>query len=407
MVLSMNTKIANVLLLIIGVLVTIDAIRRKAKSCFTVKNVFNTTIFIVLLLLIGLIFTDDIGSTFKYFERYCSYLIIPILFSFLSLDQLIDLKKYSFRGLVTGSVLASLMLLCANFYKYFQFKQAFVFESDLFSYEFTYHEFASFLDIHPTFLGLYFVFAIVILNEYKIGINKVISFIANSILIVCLIFLNSRVPFLVFGIYLAGSFLRALYKLFCKRELSLKQVSLKVIPAIAILICVVIGFKDTYIYKRMSGQLVWELSENRGTTYDGVYSNDSRVSRWKVLIEKSFEKPLFGYGTGTEDRVSLEAYEEGGLKHALENRYGPHNQYISFLLEFGLLGLLVFSFYLGINLLNEIRQRNFVSTLFIVFMTVSYFFDSLMYLNAGVIFFAFFANLFTVISINKSKVKAC
>lgn len=393
--LPISTKLANIVLLLIGLFVTIDIIVKREKFNFTWKYIFSTTSFIIVLLTIGLLFTDDVGYALKYYERFCSYIIIPVLFSFLSLKKLLYLKKYSFIGLVVGSILSCLILLSNDFYKYFKFKQAFVIESDLFSYNYTYHEFASILGIHPTFLGIYFVFAIVIANEYRLWFGKFVSYLISTILIIGLVFVNSRVPFFLFGIYFLVYLIRSLKSNYKE---GVKSVVYRIVPVVSICVVCLYVFKDTYIYKRMTRQLIWELTENKGTTYDGVYTNDSRVSRWEALFQKSLEKPVFGFGAASEDRVVLESYKENNLTYALENKYGPHNQYLSFLLEYGLLGLAMFLMYLFANLGSAFINRNLVAFLFFVFFTISCFFDSLLYLNSGVIFFAFYGNLFTIIN---------
>lgn len=401
-VLPLNTKLANICLLVLGGVAVIKIIKGK---CFFDYNILlrgglRTTMFIVLLLMIGLFYTDDIPLALSYFERYSSYLIIPLVFSFLRLKDLESIRKYSFNGLILGSIVSSIILLTSNFYKYYIYKGGICIDTDLFNYHFTYHKFASTLDFHPTFLGIYFVFTFVVLHESTRWFSSFWKFIISLLLVVCLVFLNSRVAFLLIIIYFIFFGVRLFLK-YQKIENGSIKFTIRVAPILLSFFVIIFCFKNTYIYQRMSDQLIWELTENKGTSFDGVYSSDSRVARWEAIVRKSFERPLFGFGSASENRVVIDVYRENDLQYALANKYGPHNQYLSFLLEYGIFGVILFLYYFLRNIFDSIRSNNVTSTLFFIFMMVACIFDSLLYLNAGVIFFAFFGNMFTIELIKK------
>jgi len=402
--LPINTKFANGCLIAFAIFSIIISYKdyQSNKKIKIIRFVLQTTTFVVVLLLLGLLVTDDVGFALKYFERYSSYLLLPVFLYVLQLSVLNKIKVEAFRGLVAGTLLSSVILLVVNFKHYFEYKNGFSVDTDLFSYHFTYHEFAEILGFHPTFLGMYFVFSLVLIYEFFKGKNILFLKIgASVILITALLFLNSRVPFLLFFIYLGVLSIRWLRKCW-NSENGFKKIILSVFCFSILLGVITYSLKNTYIYQRMTNQLVWELTENKGTSFDGVYSSDSRISRWKAIIIKSMERPLFGFGSASEDRVVLDVYRDNNLQYALANKYGPHNQYFSFLLEYGLIGFFLFCYYLGINIFNQLKQKNTIFCLFFIFVAVACIFDSLMYINAGVIFFAFFGNLFTIINWKKN-----
>lgn len=402
--LPLSTKFANMALfafIISIVYYKFKARENKLRLGITLKQLlFQTTGFLILLLTIGLLFTEDRVGALKFYGRYSSYLLVPVFLSLVDVEMFPKIKRSGFRGLIIGATISGIYLLCFNFYKYFNFKGRVVVESDLFGYNFTYHEFTTPINMHPTFLGLYLVLSFVGLCEFRNLFKNYLRVIIGALLIITLVFLNSRVPFIAFLVYLVMYFCRLLlgdisYKVKIKRFLLIFGGSITVVMLL------LVTLKNTYFYQRFSNHIIWELSINKGTSYDGVNANDSRLSRWVSITKKGFEKPIFGYGSGSDDKIAIIAYEEERLEYALQNRYGPHNQFLSIFIDFGLFGLFICLYYFGYNIYMARKQYDFIGLFFFLITSFACIFDSLLYLNAGVIFFAFFGNMFTIELIKK------
>lgn len=393
------TKLGNVALGIFSVLMLIYILKNGKRPPLKWTSIgafiFGTTIFIILLLVVGLLYTDYMSRGVKLIGNYFSYLLIPFVLVLAPYTILTGVKEKATKFFVYGSMISSVTLLGHNFYNYFLAKGKLVIEVDLFGYYYTYHEFASLLNFHPTLLGTYYVFALVILNETKGWLTQYIKFGISFILVLCILFLNSRSVYLILALYGIFYFIQR-GKLIYARS---KGLLAGLIVLLGVLISVgVILVKDTYIYERMTHQLIWELEENKGTFYDNQHANDSRVSRWEAIYKHAIQKPWIGYGSGSEGEEVLKAYEEGHLQHALEYEYGPHNQYLSFLLEYGLVGLGCFVFYLCYQLRLALLRKDVIYFCLVAAIAISCFFDSVLYLNTNIIFFAFFGNLFTFLS---------
>lgn len=393
------TKLGNVAMALFAVSMVVYLIRNGQRPSWTITNIgktiFGTTFFIVVLLLFGLLYTDHLSRAVRLFENYLSYILVPLLFICAPFEVLYAIREKAMKYFVYGCLISSVILLGHNFYSYFLSKGAWVIEEDLFGYYYTYHEFASFLKFHPTLLGTYCIFALVILNESNYWKNTLMKAIFNFILILCIVFLNSRAVYLLLGLYGMYHFLQLGKRLYGRS----KALLVGLVMAVVVLTSVgIVALKDTYIYERMTDQLIWELNDNKGTLYDDQHVNDSRVSRWEAIYEHAMQKPLLGYGSGSEDEEVLKAYKEEDLTYALESGYGPHNQYLSFLLEYGLLGLGCFVFYLGYQLRLALMHKDVIYFCLIAAISISCIFDSVLYLNTNIIFFAFFGNLFTFLS---------
>jgi O-antigen ligase len=65
-----------------------------------------------------------------------------------------------------------------------------------------------------------------------------------------------------------------------------------------------------------------------------LFTSSGRVDAWRGALEQAFDRPLLGYGFGTEERVFVDRYY-------LHYSQRPENAYIGTLLQLGLVGLVV------------------------------------------------------------------
>ena len=68
-----------------------------------------------------------------------------------------------------------------------------------------------------------------------------------------------------------------------------------------------------------------------------------RKQQWEISVLAASKKPLMGYGTGNSEKImaDLDIANESGLDVTLPYNH-PHNQYLTYLLENGIIGLLIF-----------------------------------------------------------------
>jgi hypothetical protein len=65
-----------------------------------------------------------------------------------------------------------------------------------------------------------------------------------------------------------------------------------------------------------------------------LFTSSGRVDAWRGALRQAFDRPLLGYGFGTEERVFVDRYY-------LHYSQRPENAYIGTLLQLGLFGLLL------------------------------------------------------------------
>jgi hypothetical protein len=141
-------------------------------------------------------------------------------------------------------------------------------------------------------------------------------------------------------------------------------------------------------------QTFWEVSEFRREGKPEGHSLSQRLEYWKAAKEAIVRKPWFGWGTG--DYLLAMQYGLDRVESRLEFRshMKPHNQYLSMMVLFGIVGLawFLFAVFFPAVRLNSFQHLPFLA-FFVIFM-VSLFIDDTMETQAGLTFFVFFYNFF-------------
>ncbi|MHC5362105.1 O-antigen ligase family protein [Myroides sp. LJL110] len=402
--LPLSTKWANIgiALLFVSLLFYIIENRKKGihKSISWLSILTKTTGFIIVLLTIGLLYTDYFFKAIKYYENFNSYLLLPILFAFIPKDVLEHTKQIALRYFALGTISCSLLLLSNNFYTYFIEKGGFIIDRALFSPSYTYISFASFLNFHPTMIGIYLVFGLVIVNEVKTLFNKQLRIVFSTVLVMCLVFMNSRVPFLILGIYLIFKACLFIYLVF-KTKMGYTILLKHSVITLGVLLIISYSIKGTYIERRLA-RVSWDLSQDKGSHRKA----ESRLTRWTAVLDIALETPLIGNGSLSKDGMALKAYEKHDLQYSYKHQFTPHNQFLTFFLEYGIFGLGLFFLFLINQLISAFKSRDVVWGALITFIGIACLFDDILYLNIIVIFLTFFSNLFFFCYWNKNTLES-
>ncbi|WP_246516177.1 O-antigen ligase family protein [Aequorivita echinoideorum] len=357
------------------------------------KTLLFTTLPIFLLNCIGLFYSSPAFEGTKILGRNIAFLLCPLLLFFYAAPTLKGFKKNLFNGLVVGCVTSLVILLTNNFLNYFATRPLLRFDDEIFNYYYTYYYFTHLFEIHPTYLGAYVVLAIGILFEkiFSPQKRKLLFFLGVLILSIGIVFINSRIIFLLYTSLLTFFILKAIL-LFYRRK-KMRYLIMTIGACVIISVFTVFALSNTFIISRITDELSWELTDQVGTAYNEKVDSDSRIARWKSGLEAFNEKPVFGYGTHSEKDLLARYYKKNGLLTALKNRYDSHNIYLSFALEFGMFGLLILLFYLFSNLFFALKSKNFIYFLLFSMVVTICCFESYLKNNAAITFVAMFGTV--------------
>ena len=376
---------------IIAVLYKID----KERIRFNFKFFLTSTAVLFFAYLMGVFYTENPDRGINFLGRIATFLIIPLVLGFNSKLDYAKVQRTMFYGLTIGLVLACLYLL-VNVFIGFMSAGDFSLRS-LFSYRYTTQKFVLPLkESHPTYFGLYILVCSIMweFHNYR-KLNK-FKAVIYSIFLISLIFLNSRIIFIVAIIY-------ALFFIFYKLK-TRKQKAIVLLSGLILVSSVVYLIKDTYFVKKWERGVVWDLSDNVGNSNTTKkFVSDSRMARWKVAVSKYLEKPFFGYGTGMETTVLNKAYLENDMDFSHKKKYNAHNQYLNFLLELGMLGLVIFIYFISINVFRSVKTKNHYQFLFLLFIMCISCTENILVRNMGITFFALFFNISKLAFNNEEK----
>ncbi len=141
-------------------------------------------------------------------------------------------------------------------------------------------------------------------------------------------------------------------------------------------------------------QSLWELKQyGVGGNPEG-HSLAQRLEFWQAGLRAAAEKPLFGWGTGDVRVASAFGLEQIGSALEFERWMKPHNQYLSFAVQFGLAGFfwIVLAMVYPPLKLGKFRRPDFLA-FFVIFMA-SMLAEDTIDTQAGLTFFVFFFNYF-------------
>ncbi|MBN2635374.1 MAG: O-antigen ligase family protein [Prolixibacteraceae bacterium] len=147
------------------------------------------------------------------------------------------------------------------------------------------------------------------------------------------------------------------------------------------------------IYPRIY-ETIWELDYYFKTGDPNNKTLAQRIEFVKASIFLIKRNLFFGIGTGNWKIDYNEAYDKMQSKLLPEKRGPSHNQYLNYMVKFGLIGFFWIMFALIAPVFFEKQQRNLILILFLIAIATANFGDSNLETHMGLSFFILFYSLF-------------
>jgi len=354
---------------------------------------FNFPSLLILLLYviyaIGCIWSSDSSIAFGYLEKKLSFLVFPLIFSFKTKNQEINLRN-PILSFITGVFLLSLLGIWNSLSACFLITET-----------------SSFLCFsgttlshihHPTYFSIFHYFSIILFwyankNNFK-GFTKrrlLIWIIFSCLFQFCLMSL-SGVLFLNFTI------LVFLIYFFYKKVTSIKFIVL-------LLFLTLISF---FSYKKipyLKDEVQFSIQEVNqyckspsNYIYEKKYpfeGNSARLILWTSSFQVMLDHP-FGVGTGNLDEVLSMKLKDNGQEDFSKLLLNPHNQYLQIGIELGFFGMMFFIFILFYSIFISLKSSNKVLLFLVLNLSFNSFFESILQRQSGIVFFVFWICLFLV-----------
>lgn len=153
-----------------------------------------------------------------------------------------------------------------------------------------------------------------------------------------------------------------------------------------------------YLYTNKSGienrihEFIYEYeSYKRGKNPTG-HSFLMRLEFWRIGWHIIKRKPIYGVGTGDVQRAYNNQYNISSTKLSKDWQKRSHNQFMAITIAFGVIGLIVFLFYLFLPVF-VIKNKHHLFSAFFVISLFSMFNEDTLETQAGVTFFGLFYSL--------------
>jgi len=326
-----------------------------------------------LIYLIGMVWTENQSFGKRDLEYKLSLLLLPIFLAALN-----RIKKAGFN-LIANAFIASCLIAALSCFLVSYSKNSF-------SHIPTYIELSIFM--HPSYFSAYINLGLVLLvNQLRFNQNsnqrKLLIFAIVILFIGFNILLNSKIGTITTLLLVLLFLIQSLSRFNKKSALLLIS---SFIVALVILFSQVDAVKSRF-------QSVNAIFSTENIPKDTNESSRLRILIWQEVFDILEHQSLLGVGTGDTKDELLKAYKKNGITYAYENRLNAHNQYLEWLLTFGIIGTLVWVISFILPLIFAFRRKNQLYLFFSLIVLIVFFAESFLEREYGVVFFAFFNSL--------------
>lgn len=149
----------------------------------------------------------------------------------------------------------------------------------------------------------------------------------------------------------------------------------------------------SFLHQRID-QLLFEYDAIRSGSNPSGKSFAQRFEFWRVASNIISKNTLFGVGTGDVKQSFDQEYELSDSPLRKEYRLRAHNQFLTFWIAFGIVGLLLIPVSLWFCFKNRGHLNTVASTAFLIIVFLSFLTEDTLETQAGVSFFAVWVSLF-------------
>lgn len=124
---------------------------------------------------------------------------------------------------------------------------------------------------------------------------------------------------------------------------------------------------------------------------DATTSSEVRKLAWHSAVEVAKANAPWGTGTGDVKNELIAMHARNGYVHLVEGRINAHNEFLQLWAALGLPGLVLCCALVVVPFFHAVRRRNTLAGLFFLLCAWNWSVESMLEVQAGVLFFAFFA----------------
>jgi O-antigen ligase len=327
--------------------------------------------------LLGMLYTSNVDAGLFDLQVKLSLFIFPIVIASRPYTQ--EQVRNIFFVFIIGGVLASLLLLTRATYTWFALSEN----------NFFYQAF-SFL-LHPSYLSMYLNVAIawLLLNlfkksEFPSRFSTLLSVLIVLFFTGIIILLSSKMGLISLVLLFVGF---TIYLIISKKRYLIGGAALILILASVVSL---VQFVPE-IGDRVKNAI--HAIANPPKDNSELESTAVRMLIWKAANTVIAENLVFGAGTGDGKDALIQEYKNREMVGAYEHTLNAHNQFYQVTVSLGIIGLMLLLFCLLLPLLGRYQTPSAIYVLFLLIIIFNFIPESMLEVQAGVMFYAFFNSL--------------
>jgi O-antigen ligase len=372
---------SEIILVSFGIHTLINLKRSYLKNLYTKEVWIPASIYIAGVL--SILYSSDKAEGLNIATRQLAIFLFPVLFSINS----IELERYSMKFSAFFILTCTVTILYLYFDAFHTMAYFHLPYRDLFTLAFMNHNFSLPIELHATYLSLYVSFSIIaltylLIREKSSGLKYIYTG-CMAILVMGMLQLSSRAVFIALLVVMNVVF--PVIVLRGKRRIRFMTVSILLSCLIVFGIMRIDSFKVRYVS---------ELKKDLTQKLDLIEINEPRITRWKATLEIIKGSPIIGYGLGSEKKLLKEKYFQEKLFNSYLNEFNTHDEYLSFLLKNGILGLALFLYVLYFGFADAWHKKDPMFLSFMILVSIVCISENLLDLNKGIFFYTFFFSVF-------------
>lgn len=343
---------------------------------------------------------DDFNLGIKSLEKSLSVLLFPIFI----IGNYKILQFYSLlKAYAITTTLVLLFFLIRYYFVYNQFFLSFYYGMNMWQMGYHFSQtigmHAPALNMHVAFVSicnLYFL--IMTIKTSKSLLFKLLFLVLFLLSFIFLLIINTRIALL--SSLLSYSFVIIFQ--FSKTQDFSKMIKTGLIVILATISILIVFVKNNQFMEEKYNRMIFEKIEMVGKLDQierpevEIYSSlVTRLTIWNTTLDLSKEHLLFGVGSSDNKKELFKYYKATDQIFLTKHQLPVHNQYLDFLLKFGVLGLLGALLYIGyIGYIGFKLKNSLIISFFILFL-ISNVTDDYLIRFDGIVFSGFWISVFT------------
>ncbi len=389
-----SLKLNSVCIIGYVILNGVNLARGKAFKKFDFQYFFGVS-FLFWIACLWLVITKDFSEGFKHLEHSLSLIALPVIFAFRP-----ETNARGTRFIFLSFLIACLLRYFLFLYQTVEFelifipdywKELYLLSNDLFNEKV----------MHPTYFGLYLgMSSFICFHFYTRGTGKGGNYLW-LLLVVFLLVLNLT---LQAKAALIGTFLGLIIGMIFRVNNNFqKRFMLK-----GILIILVVGIGLMGFLTKVPNTILQEFSNyyhvlkgedsqdsfdfnQFGTNYNKEsWYQTNRIHIWRNSLKVVYNNPIIGVGTGDAEDALRKEFEKSGHTVLAVRNTNTHNQYLDFVVRYGLIGLLIIGGFFLRAIRKSMIQKNAVMLMFLAMLVTVMLTENILNRQYGVVFFSFF-----------------